>query len=101
MPQSCRVDRDCLSPGSSRAVMPHPKNHARQCSVSEGRASAAGVPGTVKKKTLPRPSVLSTQIRPPCASMIPRVMGNPNPAPETGAFARLPEALEDVRKALW
>lgn len=46
-----------------------------------GVSSLAAAMGTVKEKTLPRPSWLSAQIRPPCASTRPLQMASPSPAP--------------------
>jgi len=37
--------------------------------------------GTLKKNRLPRPGALSTQMRPPCASTMPRAMESPSPTP--------------------
>lgn len=42
--------------------------------------------GIVKKNVEPRPSVLSTQIRPPCASTRPFAMDNPRPVPCLAVF---------------
>jgi hypothetical protein len=43
----------------------------RMIQVSSEKSALAGGMGTVKKKVLPVPGVLSAQIRPPWASMIP------------------------------
>jgi len=60
--------------------------HARQFRRTATAASRPGARGghavgIVKEKVVPRPSVLSTQIRPPWASTMPLVMGRPSPAP--------------------
>ena len=62
---------------------PAPSARADQTSVNGfGRLSRdASAAGTVKKKMVPRPMMLSTQMRPPCASTIPRATGSPSPTP--------------------
>ena len=50
---------------------------ARQCDTTAG----AGASGSVNVNVLPSPGVLVTQMRPPCASMIPFAMASPSPAP--------------------
>ena len=54
-----------LHPGDDSLAKPRP----RQASGSE------------KKKRLPRPGSLSTQMRPPCASTMPRAIDSPRPTP--------------------
>lgn len=48
---------------------------------ADGHYSGASVQGSVKKKRLPRPSSLSTQMRPPCSSTNRRAMVRPRPIP--------------------
>ena len=57
-----------------------------QC-TTYGALSPSGRPfGIEKKKVEPLPKVLSTQIRPPCASTMPLVIGSPSPAPRRRAL---------------
>ena len=49
--------------------------------VGSYEPTATDTSGSVKWNELPRPSVLSTQIRPPCAAMTPFAMYRPSPVP--------------------
>ena len=74
--------------------------HHRTKIVMGSARSADGAVGIVKKKVLPRPGALSTQMRPPWASTMPLTMGSPSPAPPRSGLPRLPEPIEQVRQIL-
>jgi len=51
--------------------------------MSAGETGFGRATGIVKKKVLPWPTSLSTQILPPCASTIPFTMKRPRPVPSS------------------
>ena len=73
----------------------------RRASARRARRRRPERIGIEKKNVLPCPSVLSTQMRPPCASTMPFAIVQPEPRAESArARRRLPEPIEDVREVL-
>src|SRR5262245_40008625 len=66
------TSRDCKAETAGFETCLRQESYGRTSSVTIGR---------VKKKVVPLPTTLSTQIRPPCNSTSARVIASPSPVP--------------------
>lgn len=79
-PGVCGIDGDCWQATSNRINTTRASRRAIQpevrCAISNYQA---GLPGRAIVNVVPTPNLLSTQIRPPCASTSDLAIASPNP----------------------